>query len=186
MMMSPTVEPFIVFGYVTFYFAPYFPANWIAAQATGQAAREAFVSRHPLISLARLILVIGFIFDTMLEVSLVRTGHVHLLAGRSRSARSSPAHLQFPLLWESLRVTFVMVPAGILVYRDDTGKSVAEKLADKARLFPTKPALGTFLMMFVIINIGVLRLRRVVPGDQGQWIGDIGRMPVAVPGGESV
>ena len=28
-MMSPTVEPFIVFGYVTFYFGPYFPAIWI-------------------------------------------------------------------------------------------------------------------------------------------------------------
>ncbi len=28
-MLSPTVEPFIVFGYVTFYFGPYFPAIWI-------------------------------------------------------------------------------------------------------------------------------------------------------------
>ena len=33
---------------------------------------------------------------------------------------------QFPLIWESFSVTFVMVPAAILLYRDDTGKSVAE------------------------------------------------------------
>ena len=27
--MSPTVEPFVVFGYVMFYLGPYFPAIWI-------------------------------------------------------------------------------------------------------------------------------------------------------------
>jgi hypothetical protein len=60
---------------------------------------------------------------------------------------------QFPLIWESFSVTFVMVPAAILCYRDDTGKSVAEKLAAKAKIFPTRPVLGTFLVMFVIINV---------------------------------
>ena len=50
-------------------------------------------------------------------------------------------------------MTFVMIPAGVLVYRDDTGKSVAEKLAAKARIFPAKPVLGTFLVMFAIINV---------------------------------
>ena len=29
-------------------------------------------------------------------------------------------------------VTFVMIPAGVLLYRDDTGKTVAEKLAQRA------------------------------------------------------
>ena len=33
-------------------------------------------------------------------------------------------------------MTFVMVPAAILCYRDDTGKSVAEKLAAKAQPVP--------------------------------------------------
>ena len=60
---------------------------------------------------------------------------------------------QFPLIWESFSVTFVMVPAAILCYRDDTGKSVAEKLAAKAKIFPTRPVLGTFLVMFAIINV---------------------------------
>jgi len=60
---------------------------------------------------------------------------------------------QFPLIWESLSVTFVMVPAAILCYRDDTGKSVAEKLAAKAKIFPSRPVLGTFLVMFAIINV---------------------------------
>lgn len=73
-MMSPTVEPFIVFGYVTFYFGPYFPAIWILRKMQAKRGPESFVSRHPLLSLGGLVLVIGFIFDAMLEISLVRTG----------------------------------------------------------------------------------------------------------------
>jgi Spirocyclase AveC-like len=152
-MMSPTVEPFIVFGYVTFYFGPYFPAIWILRKRQAKRGPEAFVTRHPLLSLGALVLVIGFIFDAMLEVSLVRTGLYIYSQAIPFGTLFAGDTFQFPLLWESLSVTFVMIPAAILVYRDDTGKSVAEKLAAKARLFPTKPVLGTFLVMFAIINV---------------------------------
>jgi hypothetical protein len=63
---------------------------------------------------------------------------------------------QFPLLWESSLVTLVMIPAGILVYRDDTGRTVSEKLAQRARIFPTKPALGSFMVMLIIVNVAYL------------------------------
>ena len=45
-MMSPTVEPWIVFGYVTFYFGPYFPAIWILRRMQAKRGPEAFVTRH--------------------------------------------------------------------------------------------------------------------------------------------
>jgi hypothetical protein len=61
--------------------------------------------------------------------------------------------LRFPLLWESALVTLVMIPAGILVYRDDTGRTVSEKLAQRARIFPTRPALGSFMVMLIIVNV---------------------------------
>ena len=77
-MMSPTVEPFIVFGYVTFYFGPYFPAIWILRKWQAKYGPESFVSRHPLISLGGLVLVIGFIFDAILEISLVPVSYTHL------------------------------------------------------------------------------------------------------------
>ena len=63
--LSPTVEPFIVFGYVMFYFGPYFPAIWILRKLQAKHGPEAFVSRHPLVSLGALALVIGFIFDAI-------------------------------------------------------------------------------------------------------------------------
>ena len=151
-MMSPTVEPFIVFGYVTFYFGPYFPAIWILRKCRPSAGRG--VRRPaPVDQPRRLVLVIGFIFDAILEISLVRTGLYIYSQAIPFGTLFPGSTFQFPLIWESLSVTFVMIPAAILVYRDDTGKSVAEKLAAKAKLFPKKPVLGMFLVMFAIINV---------------------------------
>jgi hypothetical protein len=60
---------------------------------------------------------------------------------------------QFPLIWESALVTVVMIPAGVVCHRDDTGRTQAEKLAQRFRWLPQRPALGTFLMMFTILNL---------------------------------
>ncbi len=111
------------------------------------------MSRHPLVSLGLITLVIGFIFDAWLEIQLVHAGMYIYSQVIPWGSVFTGTTFQFPLIWESFSVTFVMVPAAILCYRDDTGKSVAEKLAAKAKIFPTRPVLGTFLVMFAIINV---------------------------------
>lgn len=151
--LSPTVEPFVVFGYVTFYFGPYFPAIWILRKLQAKYGPTAFVSRHPLVSLGVLTCAIGFVFDAWLEIQLVHMGMYIYSQVIPWGSVFTGTTFQFPLIWESFSVTFVMVPAAILCYRDDTGKSVAEKLAAKARIFPSRPVLGTFLVMFAIINV---------------------------------
>ena len=150
--LSPTVEPFIVIGYATFYFGPFFPAIAILRRLQARAATDAFVWRRPLISLALLLLVIGFAFDAILEIFLVHTGlyvYSQVIPWGSVFAGTT---FQFPLIWESALVTVVMIPAGVLCYRDDTGRTQAEKLAQRFRWLPDRPALGTFLMMFAILN----------------------------------
>ncbi len=154
--LSPTVEPFVVFGYAMFYAAPYFPAVWILRRIQARKPVDSFVWRHPLISLAGLILVIGFIFDAFLEISMIRTGLYIYDQVIPFGSLFTGTPFQFPLLWESLSVTFVMIPAGVLVYRDDTGRTVAEKLAQRARIFVGRPALGTFVVLFVILNAAYL------------------------------
>lgn len=150
--LSPTVEPFVVFGYVLFYLGPYFPAIRILRALQARRTPDSFVWKHPLICLALLILPIGFVFDMILEVSLVRTGmYIYSQVIPFGSVFAGSAH-QFPLLWESLSVTFVMIPAGVLIYRDDTGRTVAEKLAARARIFAGRPFVGTVLVMFVLMN----------------------------------
>src|SRR5262249_20072153 len=72
--MSPTVEPFVVIGYSLFFVLPVFPAMAIIRRLQARADHNAFVWRHPLVSLAAITFVIGFIWDAWLEMSLVRTG----------------------------------------------------------------------------------------------------------------
>ncbi len=149
--LSPTIEPFVVLGYVTFYFGPFFPAIWILRRLQRRRPVDSFVSRHPLVSLSLLVYVIGFAYDAMLEVFCVRAGlYIYSQVIPFGSLFPGEAY-QFPLLWESSLVTLVMIPAAILVYRDDTGKTTAEKLAQRIRGFRTRPAMGTFLVMFVIL-----------------------------------
>jgi hypothetical protein len=151
--LSPTVEPFVVVGYAMFYFAPFFPAVWVLRKLQARRPPESFVWRRPLLSLAALILVIGFVFDMLLEVSLVRTGLYIYSQVIPWGSLFPGTTFQFPLIWESTFVTFVMIPAGVLCYRDDTGRTVAEKLSQRLRIFPSRPALATFMVMFGILNI---------------------------------
>ena len=154
--LSPTVEPFVVLGYVTFYLLPFFPAIWILRRIQARRPVESFAWRHPLISLALLVYVIGFAYDAMLEIFSIRAGlYVYSQVVPFGSVFTGKAY-QFPLLWESSLVTVVMIPAAVLLYRDDTGRTVAEKLAQRLRLFRTRPALATFVVIFGILNLAYL------------------------------
>jgi len=154
--LSPTVEPFVVLGYVSFYLAPFFPAIWILRRIQRRRPIESFVWRHPLISLAVLVYVIGFAFDALLEMFCIRAGlYIYSQVVPFGSVFTGEAY-QFPLLWESSLVTVVMIPAAVLLYRDDTGRTVAEKLAQRLRAFDRRPALATFVVIFAILNLAYL------------------------------
>jgi hypothetical protein len=151
--LSPTVEPFLVIGYATFYVGPFFPAIWVLRKLQARRAPESFVARHPLVSLTALILAFGFVIDAALETFLVRTQMYIYSQVIPFGSFAAGEYYQFPLIWESTLVTVVMIAAGVLLYRDDTGRAQAEKLAHRARLFPGRPALGTFVVMFAIVNV---------------------------------
>jgi uncharacterized protein DUF5135 len=151
--LSPTVEPFIVIGYATFYMAPFFPAVWILRRLQARRPVESFVWRHPLLSLSALILAIGLVFDACLEIFLVRTQLYIYSQVIPFGSFAVGKWYQFPLIWETVLVTTVMIPAGVLLYKDDTGKTQAEKLAQRVRAFRGRPVLGTFLVMFLVINV---------------------------------
>jgi hypothetical protein len=156
--LSPTVEPFIVAGYATFYMLPFFPAVWILRRIQARRPVESFAWQHPLLAMAALMFVIGFVFDAILEIFLVRTQlyiYSHVIPFGSFAAGTPH---QFPLIWESTLVLTVMIPAGILLYRDDTGRTQAEKLAQKVRFLRHRPATGAFVVMLIIIHSAYLFL----------------------------
>jgi Spirocyclase AveC-like len=176
--LSPTVEPFIVIGYATFYLAPFFPAVWLLRRLQLHRPPDAFVWRHPLVSLSLLIFAIGFVFDALLEMFLIRTQLYIYSQVVPFGSIAAGKWYQFPLIWESSLVTLVMIPAGVLLYRDDTGRTQAEKLAHRIRAFRTRPALVTFIVMFIIINVAyfcyggsyaVLRVANVTTSVACPW-----------------
>jgi hypothetical protein len=156
--LSPTVEPFIVLGYVMFYLAPFFGAIWVLRRLQRTRSVDSFVWRHPLITMALLIYVIGFVYDAIQEMLLIRAQlYIYSQVIPFGSVFTGKPY-QFPLLWESSLVTAVMIPAGVLLYRDDTGRTVAEKLSHRVRGFRGRPVLGTFVVMFLILNAAYLFL----------------------------
>ena len=153
--LSPTVEPLVVFGYVTFYLLPFFPAMYLLRRLQRTRPVDSFVWRHPLISLASLIFAIGFVFDAALEIFSIRAGlYIYSQVIPFGSVFVGKPY-QFPLIWESALVTLVMIPAGVLLYRDDTGKTQAEKLAMRVRwsVFRGRLALATFSVMFASLMV---------------------------------
>ncbi len=178
--LSPSVEPFVVFGYVMFYFGPYFPAVWILRKLQARYGPTSFVSRHPLVSLGLFAVVIGFVFDAFLENILIHAGMYIYSQVIPWGSVFTGTTFQFPLIWESFSVTFVMVPAAILCYRDDTGKSVAEKLAAKAKIFPSASGARHVPGDVRHHQRLLLRLRCMVRRHQDQSRCDVGGLPVAV------
>jgi hypothetical protein len=177
--LSPTVEPFIVIGYSTFYFiGPFVASIWILRRLQARASVDSFVWRHPLVSMALLLFTTGFVMDAALEIFLVHTGlyiYSQVIPWGSVFAGTT---FQFPLIWESALVTVVMIPAGVLCYRDDTGRTQAEKLAMRLRWFRTRPALATFLVMAVSLNLayfvygagfGAIRASRLATAVACPW-----------------
>jgi hypothetical protein len=152
--LSPTVEPFVVIGYASFYFiVPFFASSWILRRLRARASAESFVWRRPLVSMGLLLFGTGFLFDAALEIFCVHAGLYVYSQVIPWGSIFSGTTFQFPLIWESALVTVVMIPAGILCYRDDTGRTQAERLTRRFRWLPGRPALGTFLMMFAILNV---------------------------------
>ena len=156
--LAPTVEPLVVFGYVTFYLLPFFPAIFVLRRVQRRRPVDSFAWRHPLISLTVLIFAFGFVYDAILEIFCIRAGlYIYSQVIPFGSVFTGKSY-QFPLLWESSLITLVMIPAGVLLYRDDTGKTKAEKLAQRVRwrVFRNRPALATFVVMFAILNVAYL------------------------------
>jgi hypothetical protein len=151
--LSPTVEPFIVILYATFYLGPYFPSQWIVRKIQAKRPLDSFVWRHPLMSMAIAIYLVGFVFDAFLEIADIHTGLYLYDQVIPFGSVFTGTPFQFPLIWESSLVTLVMIPAGVLLYRDDTGRTVAEKLAQRAQIFAGRPVLGAFVVMLVVLNV---------------------------------
>lgn len=151
--IAPMVEPFVCIAYATVLVGPVFIAMPLLRRLQARYSVDSFVWRHPFIALGAITFVIGFCLDAAVEIFCVSTRVYAYTQVPPFGSIFVGEYNQFPLLWESGLATSVMIPASILLYRDDTGRTQAEKLAQRLRLFATRPALATFLVMFGALNV---------------------------------
>jgi NADH:ubiquinone oxidoreductase subunit 6 (subunit J) len=154
--ISPVIEPLTSFVYAPYVLLPYFLAMPILRALQRRSNPNAFVWRHPLISIAILTFVIGVIWDAAQEILLTRAQFLtysHVIEfGTIDVGKNS----QFPLLMASVLITVIMIPASVLLYRDDTGKSQADRIAQRLRLHARHPKLANFLVMALVLNIAMI------------------------------
>lgn len=151
--IAPMVEPFVCVAYATVLIGPVFAAMPLLRKLQARYSVESFVWRHPLITLGLITFAIGFTLDAAVEIFCVSTRVYAYTQVPAFGSIFVGEYNQFPLLWESGLATAVMIPASILLYRDDTGRTQAEKLAQRLKMFATRPALATFLIMFGTLNL---------------------------------
>jgi hypothetical protein len=117
---------------------------------------RAFAWRHPLISISLLTFIIGIIWDAAQEILLTRAQFLTYSHVIEFGSIDVGKYSQFPLMMASVLITIVVIPASVLLYRDDTGRSQAEKIAQRLRLHARRPKLATFLVMAIVLNIAMI------------------------------
>jgi hypothetical protein len=153
---SPIIEPLTSFIYAPYVLPPYFVGIWLLRRLQATRSSDSFVWRHALLSLGFFTFCAGVIWDASQEILLVNTQfltYTHIIPFGSLYVGE---YRQFPILMASLLITIVMIPAAVLLYRDDTGKCQAEKLAQRLGLYRTHPATATFLIMALILNLSFM------------------------------
>ncbi|MBW0018074.1 MAG: spirocyclase AveC family protein [Mycobacterium sp.] len=154
--ISPIIEPLTSFVYAPYVLVPYFLAMPMLRAVQRRSDPKAVVWGHPLISIAVLTFVIGVIWDAAQEILLTRAQFLTYSHAIEFGTVDAGKDSQFPLLMASVLITVIMIPASVLLYRDDTGRSQAEKIAQRLRLHARHPNLATFLVMAIVLNIAMI------------------------------
>ncbi len=152
MSLSPTVEPLIDFAYATALVGPVFIGMPLLRRMQARYSADAFVWRHPLLCLSAMMFIVGFVIDAILETFCVSTRIYTYTQVPPFGSIFVGDYNQFPLIWESSLVPPVMICAAVLLYRDDTGNTQAEKLSQRLRLLPNHPAVASLLIMFALLS----------------------------------
>ena len=154
--VSPTVEPVFNFiGYYAFYLGPPAVSILLLKRVIGpRFDSKSFVHRHPLITLTIITVIVGFIIDAVIETFFVSTGlYSYSQVPKFGSIFVGESH-QFPLLLESLSTTLPFIVISLLWWRNDTGLTGAERLANKFSITRKTGRAGVLAVMVVLMSIG--------------------------------
>jgi hypothetical protein len=154
--VSPTIEPLFIAAISMFVVPPFFPAIWALRRVQAGRSPDTFVWRHPLVTLSGFVFVFGFVYDFAMEALCVRLGLYTFTQVIPFGSIFTGTRWQFPLLWQSSLINILMIPAAVMIYRDDKGRTVAEILARRAGIVVSRPALGSLAVMLIVVNLAFM------------------------------
>jgi len=156
--LAPNIEPCFAFiGYFSFYMGtPVLAVFLLRRLILPRLRQSAFPSRHPLFALTVLTFVVGFVTDTIVELSMLKIG-VFTYTQVPSFGSVNKGHLdQFPLLIQATGTTIPFIVGALLWWRNDTGLTGAERLAQRWRILRKAGSAGVFAVFLALLSLGYL------------------------------
>lgn len=156
--LAPNIEPCFGFiGYFGFYMAtPVLAVFLLRRLILPRLNPSAFPSRHPLVALTVLTFAVGFAVDTIVEMSMLKTGVFTYAQVPSFGSIHKGRPDQFPLLIQAGGTTIPFIVGAVLWWRDDTGLTGAERLAQRWEVLRRRGSAGVFVVFFSLLSLGYL------------------------------
>ena len=156
--IAPAVEPiFVVAGYPFYLLIPGLITvailrRWVNPRITDGS----WADRHPLLLAFGVGMIVAGIFDVAAELSMVRT-ELWVYSQAPGPVIHVGPH-QWPVLWEPLLFSPTMAVTGVMLVRDDSGRTVLQRLVERSRRLRARPVLGQILIAWVIYAVPYIGL----------------------------
>jgi hypothetical protein len=152
--LAPTVEPWaVIIGYGYFFLIPaWFTLGLYRRAIAPRVAADSWVIRRPLLAILALSFVTCVVWDAVMEMLFVRMGlysYTQVVPGLSLFTGQ---RFQYPLVLEAIGFGAVLCPAAPLMWRDATGRTWPEKVAQRFRVFAKRPNLGAFTIALGLMS----------------------------------
>jgi hypothetical protein len=178
--LSPTVEPlFVIPGYVAAFVPPALGTLWTYHRFVAPKVRlGSWWDRHPVVTLWLVAWLVAMVWDTLVELFFVHTGFYTYTQVIRWGSINAGTTTQLPWLWEVPSVSVIYASATALLWRDDQGQTIADRVGGRVGPFRRRPRLATLVVASCIMNLSFtayvafwtpIRLSRVADTVARPW-----------------
>jgi hypothetical protein len=149
--LAPTVEPvMIIVGYPFYLFPPAVLGLWLYRRGVwGRARPDGVVARHPLVAVFATAFLVATAYDTIAQLVLMRTELY------TYTQWFGPA-----VHWDWIRIPVLtiwwdatgMAAIATLLWTDDAGRTVGQRLAQRSRLLRCRPVFGGIVVSWLVLS----------------------------------
>ena len=152
--LAPVIEPpfLVLLGYPVYFVLPALLSSRLYRRVVlPRAGASSFPARHPLVSLALICCAVGVPIDIAVQLTVMRAD----IYSYSQYFGPAIGTVHLPLMTTVLDV-LIMASAAILTWKDDSGRSTAQRLATRLRLGRRHPRLAELAAAVGVLSVGYM------------------------------